>query len=210
MPVLVKAGGIIPMSENVGDIGNPKNMTIQVFPCADNSFLLYEDDGVTMNYENGECVKTIFELQWSEKPKFIIHKPNGNENIAVKNRKYTIVFRKISSSDGISVIEKNNQIPFEAYTKDGNTYVCVDNINDETVIRFDGGVTVIDNDYKKDIFDILLRAQYDTDKKEKIYNLLKKSQTALEFINGINSMNIDCNLYNALVEAVSTDGGFVK
>ncbi len=210
MPVLVKAGGIIPMSENVGDIGNPKNMTIQVFPCADNSFLLYEDDGVTMNYENGECVKTIFELQWSEKPKFIIHKPNGNENIAVKNRKYTIVFRKISSSDGISVIEKNNQIPFEAYTKDGNTYVCVDNINDETVIRFDGGVTVIDNDYKKDIFDILLRAQYDTDKKEKIYNLLKKSQTALEFINGINSMNIDCNLYNALVEAVSADGGFVK
>lgn len=69
MPVLVKAGGIIPMSENVGDIGNPKNMTIQVFPCADNSFLLYEDDGVTMNYENGECVKTIFELQWSEKAK---------------------------------------------------------------------------------------------------------------------------------------------
>ncbi len=59
------------------------------------------------------------------------------------------MFRKISSSDGISVIEKNNQIPFEAYTKDGNTYVCVDNINDETVIRFDGGVTVIDNDYKK-------------------------------------------------------------
>ena len=48
------------------------------------------------------------------------------------------------------------------------------------------------------------------DKKEKIYNLLKKSQTALEFINGINSMNIDCNLYNALVEAVSADGGFVK
>ena len=40
-----------------------------------------------MNYENGECVKTIFELQWSEKPKFIIHKPNGNENIAVKKQK---------------------------------------------------------------------------------------------------------------------------
>lgn len=210
IPVFVKAGGIIPMSDDVTDIGNPQNMTIQVFPCADNQFTLYEDDGVTMNYENGECVKTKMELQWNEKPKFIIHRPEGSENIITNNRSYTLVFRKISSYDGISVTENNNAIPFKAYSKDGDTYVCIENVNDEVIICFDGGVTVSANDYKKDIFNILLHAQYDNDKKEQVYKLLENSQNAVEFINGVTAMDMDSNLYNALIEAVSADGGFIK
>ena len=207
IPVLVKAGGIIPMSDDVTDIGNPQNVTIQVFPCANNQFTLYEDDGVTMNYENGECVKTILELQWGKEAKFIIHKPEGSENLITNNRSYTLVFRKISSHDGISVTENSNKIPFTSYSKDGDTYVCIDNVNDEVIICFDGEVALSVNDYKKDIFNILLHAQYDNDKKEQIYKLLENSQNAMEFITGITAMNIDSHLYNALIEAVSADGG---
>lgn len=207
IPVLVKAGGIIPMSDDVTDIGNPQNVTIQVFPCANNQFTLYEDDGVTMNYENGECVKTILELQWGKEAKFIIHKPEGSENLITNNRSYTLVFRKISSHDGISVTENSNKIPFTSYSKDGDTYVCIDNVNDEVIICFDGEVALSVNDYKKDIFNILLHAQYDNDKKEQIYKLLENSQNAMEFITGITAMNMDSHLYNALIEAVSADGG---
>lgn len=210
IPVFVKAGGIIPMSDDVTDIGNPQNMTIQVFPYADNQFTLYEDDGVTMNYENGECVKTKMELQWNEKPKFIIHRPEGSENIITDNRSYTVVFRKISSYDGISVTANNNAIPFKAYSKDSDTYVCIEDVNDEVIICFDGGVTVSANDYKKDIFNILLHTQYDNDKKEQVYKLLDNSQNAVKFINGMTAMDMDSNLYNALIEAVSADGGFIK
>ncbi len=66
------------------------------------------------------------------------------------------------------------------------------------------------NDYKKDIFNILLHTQYDNDKKEQVYKLLENSQNAVKFINGMTAMDMDSNLYNALVEAVSADGGFVK
>ena len=207
MPALVKAGGIIPMMEDITNTDNPQTMIVQVFPCADNSFTLYEDDGVTMNYENGECAKTMFELQWSEKPKFIIHKPEGNKNIVTVDRKYIILFRNISSCD-IAVAENGSEILFETYSDDKGTYVCVDNINGEVIISFNDGVRVLENDYKKDIFGILFHAQYDNEKKKQIYKLLENTNNAIDFINGINSTDIDGNLYNALLETVSADGGF--
>ena len=42
-PVLIKAGGIIPMSEpeSVNDLSNPKHLRIEIYPGADNRFDLY-------------------------------------------------------------------------------------------------------------------------------------------------------------------------
>ena len=60
------------------------------------------------------------------------------------------------------------------------------------------------------VVEVLITATPEFFKGKKKSEIRAYFQTALEFINGINSMNIDCNLYNALVEAVSADGGFVK
>ena len=60
MPVLVKSGGIIPMAKlsHINDIENPESMKIKVFAGSDNTFDLYEDDGVTNNFKNGNSVVT--------------------------------------------------------------------------------------------------------------------------------------------------------
>lgn len=208
IPVLVKAGGIIPMSDNINNTENPKNITVQIFPGANNSFTLYEDDGTTMNYENGEYAKTVLELQWRDAPKFIIHKPEGSRNIITGNRSYTLVFKNISVCGSITVTENNNEISFDTYSKNNDIYVCLDSINGETVIGFESGVNILENDHKKDIFDLLLYAQSDNNEKEQIYNLLQTSHNAVEFINGVNAMEINRNLYDAIIEIVSFDSGF--
>lgn len=58
-PVLAKAGAIIPMTEEVDSIQkNPEKMCLHVYPGADGSFVLYEDDSETEDYKKGKFVKT--------------------------------------------------------------------------------------------------------------------------------------------------------
>ena len=62
-PVFVRAGAIIPISLNkFNDTGAPKKLEIQVFPGANNTYSIYEDDGVTNNYLKGDYLITNVEF----------------------------------------------------------------------------------------------------------------------------------------------------
>lgn len=50
------------------------------------------------------------------------------------------------------------------------------------------------------IFNILLKAQCENNIKEVIYNKLTSSETPTEFIGEITALDIDKNLFNAIVE----------
>ncbi len=90
MPVLVKAGGIVPMAKlsHINDIENPKNMKIKVYAGADGSFSLYEDDGETMNYEKGGCAFTDMTFKWGKNTTFTISAPRGDKNVVPKDRSF--------------------------------------------------------------------------------------------------------------------------
>ena len=60
IPVFVRAGSILPL-----DIDGV--LTIRVYPGADGTFTLYEDDGVSNDYEKGERSETT--LVWNDKNK---------------------------------------------------------------------------------------------------------------------------------------------
>jgi Alpha-glucosidases, family 31 of glycosyl hydrolases len=62
IPVLAKAGAIIPMTEKISALdveSNPDELTVRVYAGADNTFALYEDDNTTMAYEKDDCAKNI-------------------------------------------------------------------------------------------------------------------------------------------------------
>jgi hypothetical protein len=63
LPVFVKAGAIIPMyPEMLYDGQKPKDtLTLDVYPHGYSSFELYEDDGLTREYRDGACAKTLIE-----------------------------------------------------------------------------------------------------------------------------------------------------
>lgn len=203
IPVFVKAGGIIPMSklDGINDISNPQNLEIQVFPGADNSFTLYEDDGTTMEYEQSIYAQTEFNLSWTEnKCQFTIKKPIGDNSIIIKDRTYTIVFRNISECSRLSITENGTDKEYKKYVKDNCLYIETESVNGEIKISF--YADIIENDIKNDIFKILLNAQCDNVIKEQIYKLLDESDGIADFIGGINAIDIDSQLFNALVEIV--------
>lgn len=65
-----------------------------------------------------------------------------------------------------------------------------------------------ENSVKEDVFNILLNAKWTNNLKEVIYNKLLNAESSTAFINELTALDIDRNLHNAIVEAVSADGGF--
>ncbi|HVU29128.1 MAG TPA: TIM-barrel domain-containing protein [Sphingomicrobium sp.] len=69
MPVFVRAGSIVPTGpaiQHTGDNSDP-SVTLNVYSGADGSFSLYEDDGVSRGYLEGQYSR--IPLQWNERSK---------------------------------------------------------------------------------------------------------------------------------------------
>ncbi len=105
IPVFAKAGAIIPLTPKVGwgGIENPKELDIYIFPGADNSFELYEDDGETTDYQRGKYAITRFSLQDNI---FTINPAEGDLSFVPANRIYRIHLRGVDSATTASVSGK--------------------------------------------------------------------------------------------------------
>ncbi len=202
IPVMVKAGGIIPMNgdscKNITE--NPSHLEIQVFPGADNSFTLYEDDGETMAYANDIFSMTKFDLKFGKKMIFTINKPNGDDGIIMNNRKYTVVFRTLEDTNNIRVAENGLEKLFKKVYKNNSIYIEIENVNGDVVIEADA--EICKNDNEKDVFNILLSAQCSTELKLTILNMYRKASSAVEFFGELTTLKIDKNIYDALTEVV--------
>jgi len=63
LPLFVPAGSIIPMGEVIQHTGIPqRDIKLHVYEGKDVQFDLYQDDGISYAYENGDCVTTS--LSW--------------------------------------------------------------------------------------------------------------------------------------------------
>lgn len=68
IPLFIKEGGIIPMQEVLQYTGEKEieQLELLVFPSKENSFTLYEDDGISYNYKKGNYSKTEFSIKKKE------------------------------------------------------------------------------------------------------------------------------------------------
>lgn len=60
LPIYVKAGAIIPMQPDMQYFGEKPldPITFDIYPSGESTYQLYEDDGKTLNYQNGEFART--------------------------------------------------------------------------------------------------------------------------------------------------------
>jgi alpha-D-xyloside xylohydrolase len=69
IPVFVRAGSIVPLGSDVQSTAEKQTIAkIKIYPGANASFTLYDDDGKTYAYEKGEGVK-LTTLTWNDKTK---------------------------------------------------------------------------------------------------------------------------------------------
>jgi len=65
LPLFVRAGSIVPIGKPVNSTSEPQAIAkLRVYPGADASFTLYDDDGTTYAYEKG--VSKVTHLAWSD------------------------------------------------------------------------------------------------------------------------------------------------
>ena len=99
-PVLAKEGSIIPMSANdrTNDCSNPETLEVLVYR-GNNTFTMYEDDGDTLSYQNGEYLKTAFTVAENGKNvDFAITKAEGVTSVVPESRTYIVKFKDITSA----------------------------------------------------------------------------------------------------------------
>jgi len=106
IPVFARAGSIIPRGPKAGwgGINSPEHMLVQVFPGADGSFNLYEDEGNTNSYLDGEFVITPLRQEWSgSRTTLSIGPAEGQTGLLSDERRFDLLFRGFVRPDQVEV-----------------------------------------------------------------------------------------------------------
>ena len=92
VPMFVRAGSILPLGPEMQYVGEKAwdNLELRVYPGADGSFTLYEDEGDNYNYEQGAYATITF--RWHDKArKLTIGSRQGRYEGMIQSRQFTVV-----------------------------------------------------------------------------------------------------------------------
>jgi alpha-D-xyloside xylohydrolase len=91
IPLYVKAGSILPMTQFMQYVDEIPDAPIElyVYPGKDTEFTMYEDEGNSYRYEEGDY--TLTKLVWSDgQQELVIGEPIGSYRGMIKNREYRV------------------------------------------------------------------------------------------------------------------------
>ena len=92
VPMFVRAGSILPLGPEMQYVGEKSwdNLELRVYPGANGSFVLYEDEGDSYNYEKGTYTTITFD--WSDKSRTLtIGARRGSYPGMLRSRTFTVV-----------------------------------------------------------------------------------------------------------------------
>ena len=132
-PIFVKQGSIIPLAgeDSYMDYSNPKTLEIHVFPGESNTYRLYEDDGETLEYQNGKYLITEFDYNYRASNYTLIIRPvEGDMSVIPEKRNYKIVFRNTREAEKLVVNENENELTnIRTEVTDTEYIVYLDNVS---------------------------------------------------------------------------------
>ncbi len=179
-PIFARKGSIIPLSikSNINNTSNPTDIEIHVFPGQNNTYRMYEDDGVSLKYKDGFYL--ITEIDYNYMPNnytLILRSVEGKSGIAPDKRNYKIRFRNTKYAEDVVAYFDTAKIEIANKYIDDNDFIV--ELNDVSTV---GQLTI--NCKGKDIeidavrvinedLDIILSdLQIETKLKEKIAEIL--------------------------------------
>lgn len=122
-PVFARQGAIIPLAildpNNRNDTSNPDKMQIHIFPGRNNTYKLYEDDGTSNAYKEGNFMTTSIDYNYLPNNFTVIIRPlEGKQGIIPVNRSYKIRFRNTRFADDVIVYLGTNRLQVKTYLDD--------------------------------------------------------------------------------------------
>lgn len=118
MPLYVKAGSIIPLGPEQQYVGekSDKALEIRVYPGADASFELYEDEGDTYNYEKGAY--SVIPLTWDDaSSKLTIGARKGGFMGMLKDRIFKVVIVRQGRGAGLKEAKPDAVVRYDGSVK---------------------------------------------------------------------------------------------
>ena len=192
IPVLVRAGGMIPMAEDysTSHLKNPEKMELQIFCGADGSFKLYED-------ADDKSAVTTFDFRWG-KHCVLTAKTAGDSGVIPANRQYTLRFRGL---------EKPVSVSAENWHYDDQKKELVVSVPGESFsLELElAEATIVAPDRQAAIYQILHKAQMAYDLKTGIYNAVCQGVDTARILGDLYQMQLDSNLMGAMVEQLICD-----
>ncbi len=210
MPILAKAGSIIPMAAESSvrnSTDNPSEMEIRVFAGADGSFSLYEDNYTGNTCDNILEAYTNMEFKWGEKTEFVIRGFIGDKSVVPTKRAYNIKFIGFEDTDDIIVVQQGKKVSFKKLYIVDNNMIELDIQSVDTSV--DIGITLISsgniaqNNIKKQAFDILNNARIEFDLKDEVYRTFERYKDKTILLGALQAMDLESDLLASLFEIIT-------
>ena len=179
-PIFAKKGSIIPLSNksNINNTSNPTDIEIHVFPGKNNTYRLYEDDGISSLYEEGYYLITEIDYNYLQNNyTLIIRSIEGKTGIVPAKRNYKIRFRNTKYAEDVIVYFDSHKIEVkDKYVEDNDFIVELEDVPTigQLTINCKGKDIEIDavHVFNEDLDEILNDLQIQTELKEKIADIL--------------------------------------
>ena len=212
IPVMAKAGTIIPFTEEIHSkqiISNPKQITLKVFPGDNGYFEMYEDDNESCEYEKGKCVKTAFYYSESSKLQLIIKSSQGDLSLIPTKRDYCVEFYGLKEPSYEQLFIEVDGSPIDIAVKyDKKKQVMILDMPEigtvqNVVITLDKELLAERNCVIENCFNFLNQAEIEFDIKERVYALIKKEERIPVLLAQLQKMKIEEELLGALTELIT-------
>lgn len=180
IPVLAKAGAVIPLSADEGNsCGNPETLEVWVFK-GNNAFVMYEDNGKT-DFDS-HTAKTVFTNTYDETANTVrlTIKAEGDTSTIPQNRKYRICFKDIDTD--IVELDYSDE-PIRIEIKDAKP-LEKESLNDRVI-------------------NVMSRLQGENMKKEIMYRLLNEHEDKNSFFRALYKAKLPEPVFDWIYEILS-------
>ena len=207
IPVLAPAGAIIPLQADPEDRNPyPVEMLIFVFAGADGDFLLYEDDGETMDYKLGKYRKTQMRFSRKTGTSFTITPEHPTEEW-IGQRHYVVTFSGVlDCSDGMIASINGKPVPakteYDIQKHRLSISLPFTSVADTIRIDIPSDLCVAKNDQQDYWKQMLNRAQIDYELKAKIWETLVAKGSEIRRLQALQALDLPESLLDALCEVM--------
>lgn len=196
IPVLVKAGSIIPLNLSIKNEATlPEDILLKVYAGDNGYFELIEDDEV----KEGSRAKTQYIFKWEENSSLTIKSVEGNSLIISNNRKYQIQLIGMDYSN-IEVNQNGNSVDFDLDRENNIINLKEYNFENDIEIKIYNS-KLSENNILDKIYQIILNSNIEYDKKFEIYKYVEQNINNENICVGLLSFdNVDNYIINAIIE----------
>ncbi len=209
IPVLAKAGAIVVLADGQAvqnGVQNPEALEIRVFAGADGQFDLYEDDGESFSYQEGDYCITQIRFKWNQGHACALTLQPGQTDAAYLPANRSYHFRFVGFDNSVTPVVKINgrmvssqkQYLDSEYAWDIQLLSVSQKLSVE--ILFDGKISFPCNHVLAWQEKILNHAHIQYELKDKIYQLLVSGKSMSAVCSTLYAMQLSNDLIAALME----------